>query len=108
MKKVFKIYPALLVLTPHQETEPVVVNGIQWRDKINRDSNDNYFSNGHPYTYTGNCLFNAGHTIVSIRFGSEGISCSSIVNLPGSLFTALEPTIWMGTNYTLTFIEVPN
>jgi hypothetical protein len=108
MKKVFKIYPAIFLLNPNRQTEPVHCKGKRFKNRIDCNTADGCFLNGDPQTYYGNCRYHNKHTMVSIQFCLNTNSCYSFLNLPEFLFSTLKPKIWMGRNYTLTYIEVNN
>jgi len=107
MKKVFKIYPSLFVLSCNKQNEQAVDSSRLQKTKFNCDLKDICILKGRPQRYRGNRV-NADGTTVSIRFTCEMVSYSSVMNIPESLFTTLEPTTFVGKNYTLTYLSVHN
>ena len=107
MKKVFTIHPALFVLTPNPASEPILYYERGAGSKTSFVSQDSCFVNGNPQTFSRNCKLNADGTIISIQYNPIDSHYPG-VNLPGSIFSTLEPQIWMGRKYTLTYIEVSN
>jgi len=107
MKKTFKIYPALFILSPVQsnhlakEKEPA-------KAKMIFDSHDIYFINGHPQTYYGECQFNADRTMVSLPFNQRPRPFLFMIELPENIFTKVEPKKYKGEKFTLTYISVNN
>ncbi len=108
MKKTFAIYPALFILTPGSG-DAIIGNSREQLmvGKRNFKVQDNYFINGGPQMYYGDCLLNDDHTMITILFRHPVVQ-HECIDIPETLFTKLETETFKGKNYTLTYISVMN
>jgi hypothetical protein len=105
MHHAFNIYPALLVLTPVAQLEPLgKTNSFEERE--GSSATERHFTTC-PQTYWGNCLYNENHTQLMFGFRKDPQACPVHEQIDGRL-NVLEPTKFKGKHYTITYIPVLN
>ena len=101
MQHEFNIYPALFILTPLMQEQPIHVHA---RSRGNvRQSN----ASGRPQTFWGDCLFDESHTQLVLRYESDESVNLIQENLDERTY-GLEPKKFKGGRYAITYIPVTN
>lgn len=106
MKKVFKVYPSLFILSCNQGNEQAVNNSRLGKGKLNFDIKEVYILKGRPQRYCSDRV-NTANALVTLQFTSA-VTCSSVIKLSETMLAKLEPITFIGKAYTITYLSVNN
>jgi len=105
MRHEFNIYPALFILTPLMQEQPIHAH-VRSCGYV-RQSNASGISKGWPQTFWGDCLFDESHTQLVLRYESDE-SVNLIQENLDEGSCGLEPRKFKGSRYAVTYIPVTN
>ena len=107
MRHAFRIYPALLIITPVMQEQTTQTNDLAcWNEKPSNYVREAYFTSW-PQTYWGDCVINESRTLLVLRFKNE-MNAGPVEELLDGKLKVVEPAKLKGKRFTITYVPVLN